>query len=141
MNENEVSVNTVADDFDISDFLTDPKLEIEGVWFGLGKGREIKLARSKNETSQSLIRAKYKANRVILEQDDDVSAKLNQDLMIEVYAHTIIKGLRVNGKDVSYTPSKGIEMLQSQDFRDKIFAFAATQESYKAKAEDSAVKS
>lgn len=127
--------------FDISDYLTDPKKENEGVWFPLGKGREIKLARAKNDDYKRQIRAKYKANRAVLEQEDDASADLNDDIMIEIYAQTVIKGLRVNGVELPYAPTEGIKLLKNVDFREKIFAYANTADSYKAKAEDAAVKS
>lgn len=127
--------------FDISDFLTDPSKEAEGVWFPLGKKREIKLARAKNDDYKRQIRAKYKANRAILEQEDDAAADLNDQIMIEIYAQTIVKGLRVDGVEVPYTPTDGVKMLQNPDFRDKVFAYANTADSYKTKAEDAAVKS
>lgn len=131
-----------VEDFDISDFMTDPKLEEEGVWFPFGKGREVKIARANNPAAESMIRSKFKVNRAVLEQEDDLAAKLNIDLTVEVYAHTVIKGLRVNGKEVPYSAEKGIELMtESRDFRDKVFTYAKNAEAYRVKAEDNAVKS
>lgn len=127
--------------FDISDFVTDPVKESEGVWHPLGKGREIKLARGNNEVTQSSMRSRYKANRAILDQDDEVAFKLNEDIMVDVYAQTVIKGLRVNGAEIPYTPAKGVELMQHRDFRDKIFLLAKGMDAYKTAADDTAVKS
>ena len=137
--DNEIAVQP---EFDISDFITDPTLENNGVWFPLGRNREIKLARVNNPDYKRLVRAKYKSARAVLEQEDDAAQDLNDQMMIEVYAQTIIKGLRVDGKDVAYTPSLGVKLMkQSNDLRDKIFGLAKDAEAYKVKAEDEAVKS
>ena len=127
--------------FDISDFVTDPVKEAEGVWHPLGKGREIKLARANNDQVQSEMRARYKANRAILDQDDETAFKLNEDIMIDVYARLVIKGLRVNGVEVPYTPNDGLKMMKNRDFRDKVFLLAKGMDAYKTEAEDNAVKS
>lgn len=127
--------------FDISDFLTDAKAEVDGVWTNIGKGRELKLARAKNEEANKVMRLKYRANRVVLEQDDDVAVALNEELMIEVAARTLIRGVRVDGVEMAYDPADGEKWLQNRDFREKIFALANNIEAYRVKAEDSAVKS
>jgi len=127
--------------FDISDFVTDPTKENEGVWHNLGHKRRIKLARSGNPDYNRLLRAKYKANRSILEQEDDAASELNDEIMIEILAQSVIKGLEVNGVEIEYTPSKGIELLQNKDFRARIIALSGSMEAYKIKAEDAAVKS
>jgi hypothetical protein len=134
-------IATQDNSFDISDFMTDSVKEIEGVWFPLGKGREIKLAFHRNDSATALIRAKYRANRVVLEQDDDISSKMNEDLMIEVYAETVIKGLRVNGNEVPYNRQVGLDLLKHRIFRDKVYAYAQNAEGYRVKAEEAAVKS
>lgn len=140
--QNDIAVQETTPEFDISDFMTDPKLEEEGVWFPFGKGREVKIARSNNPAAESMIRSKFKVNRAVLEQEDDLAAKLNIDLTIEVYAHTVIKGLRVNGNEVEYTAAQGIKMMtDSRDFRDKVFTYAKQAEAYRTKAEENAVKS
>jgi hypothetical protein len=136
--------NTVA--FDISDYITDAKAEIEGVWRSLGrdksgKVREVKLSRLNNDEYNSMLRKKQKANQAVLDQQDDEAFKLAEQINKEVLANTIIRGLRVNGEEIPYTPTLGLELLKSRDFHARINALAGQMEAYKEKEDAEAVKS
>ncbi len=142
MNDQAVAeVASVEPEFDLSDFMTDPVKENDGVWFPIGSKREVKIARAGNENYKRLVRAKYRQNRTLIEQDDDAAADLNDEIMIEVTAQTILRGLRSNGVEVPYTPSKGVEMLKVGDFFKKVTALSQGIDAYKLKGEDAAVKS
>jgi len=136
----------VAPEFDISDFLTDTKLEAEGVWRSLGKDakghvRSVKLARINNDDYQSLMRKKQRANSALLEQNDDESAKLMETINKELLAFTVIKGLKVDGVEVPYTSVLGMKMLDaSRDLHIKIRLLADQADAYRIQNEDSAVK-
>lgn len=129
--------------FSLDDLCTDENLEVEGIWRDFGKGARAKIARWQNSEFQKMMRRKYKSNRVILEQEDDVADKVSTDVLIEVMAHTILKGMegfRFKGKAIDkYTPAIGIEVLKIKDFRDKIRGFAEDMQSYRTKQEDDAV--
>ena len=127
-------------EFDISDLMTDPVKELEGVWCDIGKGREVKIARRGNENANAAMRAKYRANQALLDQEDEAAFKLQERLSNEVASEHIIKGLRVNGKEVSYTPAKGLKLLGVRDFREKIFAHAGNFDHFKVQAEEAIVK-
>lgn len=132
--------------FDISDYLTDPKAELEGVWRSLGRDkagnvREVRLARINNDEYNSMLRAEQRKHQAVLEQQDDDSFKLAEQINKKVLAHTIIRGLRVNGNEVSYTPQMGIDLLKSRDFHAKINALAGQMDAYKANSEAETVKS
>lgn len=119
--------------------------EVEGVWRPLAKGARVKVARIGNDEYMKLLRRKFKSNRAVLEQEDDLAAEINEELLIEVYAHTILKdveGIGVNGQLITkYTPEIGIKLLSARNFREKIKAYAEDMEAFLAKQEDAAVKS
>ncbi len=133
-------------EFDISDYFTDGKAELEGVWRSLGKDkkgqvREVKLARLNNEEYNSFLRRKQRANQAILEQQDDDAFKLAEEINKEALARTIIKGLRVNGSEVAYTPELGLTLLKNRDFHAKINALAGQMDAYKEHEETEEGKS
>lgn len=132
--------------FDISDMLTDGVMESEGVWRSLGKDksgqlREIKLARIGTDEYNSLLRKKQRANQALLEQNDDEAFKIAEKINKEVLAYTVIKGLRVNGEEVNYTPAIGLSMLEQRDFHAKIQTLANQADAYKLQEDEEIVKS
>lgn len=131
-------------EFDISDLITDEKAELEGVWRSLGKDkkgrlREVRLARLNNDDYNSLLRAEQRKHRAVLDQEDDDAFKLAEQINKKALAHTIIRGIRVDGVDIDYTPEMGMKLLQSRDFHTKINALAGQMDAYKADADDSLV--
>lgn len=144
MNENQ-NVEAQDEGYDISDLLTDETREVEGVWRDLPKGAAVKVGRWQNDEFQKMMRRKFKSNRVMLEQDDDISDKVSLDILVEVMAHTILKdvrNLKFGGSVIEkYTPAIGVKLLKVKDFRDKVRAFAEDVNVYRVKQEDDAVKS
>ena len=127
---------TKASTFDITDYLTDGKAELEGVWRSLGKDkaghlREIRLARLNNDDYNSLLRAEQRKHQAVLDQQDDDAFKLAEQINKKAIAFTIIRGLRVDGVEVEYTPQLGLELLKSRDFHAKINSLAGQAEAYK----------
>lgn len=129
---------------DISELMTDLNKEVEGVWCPLGKGAHAKIARYGNDEFQKEMSRKYKANRALLESDDDSSIELNRTLLIEAFAKTILKdirGITINGNPIEkYTFEIGVKLLSVKDFFNKVKAYSENFETYQAKAEDEAVK-
>lgn len=131
------------------DNLVDPKKEVEGVVRAIGRGISVRVARAGNPNYRSLLRRKYKGVRGILEQDDDTAVEVSDELMQEVYAHTILKDIIVSdekGEDGepkyvvtidkepytngSYTPALGMKLLKLEAFRNKIKAIAEDQQAF-----------
>lgn len=144
MSENQ-NVEAQDEGYDISDLLTDETREVDGVWRDLPRGAGVKVGRWQNDEFQKMMRRKFKSNRVMLEQDDDISDKVSLDILIEVMAHTIlkdVKNIKFGGAVIEkYTPAIGIKLLTVKDFRDKVRAFAEDVNVYRVKQEDEAVKS
>lgn len=88
-----------------------------------------------------MLRAEQRKHQAVLEQQDDDSFKLAEQINKKVLAHTIIRGLRVNGNEVPYTPQMGIDLLKSRDFHAKINALAGQMDAYKENSEAETVKS
>lgn len=131
--------------FELNSLASDPKLEEEGVWRPLGSGAEALVARIGNKKYRSMIRRKLKANRVILEQEDDLAEEIGEEVMNEVYAHTILldlKNVSIDGKPLEkYTPAIGIRLLAMRDFRERIKAYAEDAEAYRTKRDEEVGKS
>lgn len=130
--------------YDVSDLVTDETKEVEGVWRDLPRGGQVKVARWGNERFTRALRKKFKANRVVMEGDDDLSDKVSTDIMIEVMADTIlmdVKGVGLNKKLIEkYTPEIGRQLMAVKDFRERIKALAEDVDSYLAKKEEEIVK-
>ncbi len=137
-------MNTQVASFEIDDYLTDGKLELEGVWRSLGKDkqgnvRHIKLSRLNNDDFNSFVRSEQRKHQAVLDQQDDDAFKLAEEINRRALAHTIIRGLRVNNVDVPYTVEVGMSLLKSRDFHAKINALAGQMDAYKAKQEETLV--
>lgn len=137
----------------LNDFALDPAKVENGVWCPIARGVEALICRVNNKEFRRATRAKVKANKAELDQDDDVSAELSDELMIEVYANTILKDIRVsdpskvpggelkiNGQPFTkYTPKLGKELLAQDLFREKVRKFAEDEDRFRLKGEESTV--
>jgi hypothetical protein len=129
--------------FDFSDFITDPVLEVEGVWRPFGRGSRIKLARWENTDYERLFRKKVMKEREVLQADDDLSAETLKVIIIDVMANTIIKGwenFRINGVETPFSIGKAKELLSNKDFREKVKGMADVIDHYKTQTEKEGVK-
>jgi len=130
--------------YDVANLITDEAKEVEGVWKTLSSTASVKIARWGNSDFSRMMRRKYKANRAVMEAEDDISEKVSVDILIEVMAATIlrdVKGIGFKGKLIEkYTTEVGTELLKVKDFREKIKGFAEDVDSYLASKEEEAVK-
>lgn len=137
--------NKAVEGLDLEDMMIDETLESEGVWFPFPGGARVKIARINNKQYKQVVRRKFKASKAVLENEDDVAAELSEELMIEVYAETIVKdweGLRLKGKEVPFSKANALHILQTaKSFRERVKNYAEEEESYRLKREDDAVKS
>lgn len=134
--------------FDVNSLATNLKTEVEGVWRVIGRDKDnkevrVKVARLGNEEYSKELRRKYKSNRAVLEQDDEIAAKLGEDMIIEVYATTILKDVENIGIDgqliTKYTPAVGVKLLTIKDFRERIKGLAEDMQAYQDAAEEKVV--
>ena len=130
---------------DFESFYTNQAAENEGVWVQISRDASIKVARASeaNEAYITALRAKYKDHRYDLEQDDEHSQRLQEDIMIELYADHIlkdVKGLRKGGEEIVYNPKVGRELLANKDFFTRVRQHATNLEHFRLKAEEDAVK-
>lgn len=129
--------------FEINSLRTDENLEVQGVWRVIGRDSKtgvesrIKVARSGNKEFNRLLRNKVKANKAVIEQEDDLSFDVQEELAIEVYAATIlmdVENISFGGKPIEkYTPALGRELLKIKDFRNKVKSFAEDDDAYRVK--------
>ena len=142
MNETQ---NNEPKGFDIDEIASDIDAENNGRWFNFPGGASVKIARANTDAFNNRARTLMKKRKAILDQDDEYAHKEQEKLLIEVYAHEVIKDLRhfrIAGKPTTeYTPEIGIKLLQNRNFREKVKAYAEDAESFMLKnAEDAVVK-
>lgn len=128
--------------YDIEKLKTNLDMESEGVWHDFGHGARVKVARTNNPAFNSFVRKNYKANRAALQQDDDVSAELSEAMMINAYAHTILKdfeGFALNSEPLPFSVANAKTLLEIRDFRDRIKDLAESADNFRAQAEEAAV--
>lgn len=133
-----------------NDNLIDPKKEIEGVIRKISSGVSVRVARANNPEYRRLLRRKYKGSRGVLEQDDDTAMELSDELMQEVYAHTVLKDIIVSDemdadgvtpkyvvtidgeayRNGDYDPQIGLKILKNEPFRNKIKSIAEDQAAF-----------
>lgn len=132
--------------FELNTIATDPQLELNGVWRPFTDGSELLIARIGNPAYRSLLRRKVKANRAVLDNEDDLADKVSDKVLGEVMAETVLlgwRGVTVNGAEVPYTKELGAQLLtdpSNRDFREKVKAYAEDAEAYRKRVEDNAVK-
>ena len=130
---------------DFESFYTNTQAENEGVWVQISRDASIRVARASdaNEAYTTALRSKYKDHRYDLEQDDEHSQKLQEDIMVDLYADHIlkdVKGLKKDGVEIVYNPKVGRELLRNKDFFARVRQHATSVDHYRQKAEDDAVK-
>jgi len=139
---NEIATSGGAPSFNLDDYATDAQKELQGVWRNIGKDkngktREVKLARESNENYMSALRVLQRKNQALLEMNDDEAFSLAEEIARECYSKHILKGLRVDGVEMSKTPDEYREMLKNKDFFAKIRTLAGQMDSYKIEDEQS----
>ena len=124
---------------DLNKLKTNLQKEVEGVEQPFGDGAFVTIARIGNSEYKKLLRNKYKASRAILEQEDDLATELGEQVMVEVYARTIVKGWRgisFDGQtETPYSIANAEEALKYKDFQSKIQKYAEEMSHYQDKAE------
>jgi hypothetical protein len=119
-------------------FLTDPKLEDEGVWKPIGKGAELLLARAGNRKYAKMLNKQITANSNTLDLDDDIAEAKSDEIMITCLAAHVLLGwkkLSFGGKEVAYSPENAKMLLAVKDFRKLVMRLSDDMEAYLVKKE------
>lgn len=114
-------------------FGTDAAAEKEGIWYDLGNGAQIKVARLGNENNKRVskrISAPYKFQIQRGTLSDDVQLKLS----IAAIAESILidwKGLIYEGVAIDYSIDNATKLLtELKDFRDQVMVVANDLQQY-----------
>lgn len=126
-------------------FAVDLDAEVNGVWKDF-HGAEVLIARSGTKDYQDAIAAAYTKNEEKLSKKDDAADKLAQDLMLEVFADTLVldwKGISFKGKDLPYSKAN-VKMLlglpEMRDFRFELLSLSDDAENFRLKQEEEQAK-
>lgn len=123
--------------FNFARFRTDEAAENEGVWFEVGEGFEIKVARLGNRkhaetyarlTSTPAVRGVVADKKLTDEQAIRI--------MVEAMADAILidwKNLEEDGNPIPFSREKALELLDVKDFRALVHDFASQQSNFRVK--------
>lgn len=122
--------------FDLNSMSVDTDAEISGVWFDIGDGCRVKVARMNNpkyiELFNSLVKPYKQGGRTI-----GLSEAKQTEIVAEAMAETILVGwekLYIAGQKVPYSTAKAREILadpQRQPFMSLIINLAQSNEVYR----------
>lgn len=121
-----------------SEFATDEALENDGAWFPVGKGTELLIARSNNRKYSKMLMSEVEKFRAVLDLDDDVANKKNDEIFIACMAEHILRGWKnvtYKGKALDYSVANAKLVLQHKDLRDRVGGLAGSIEGYRVKQE------
>lgn len=120
-------------------FASDSTLENSGTWVTVGDAALL-LARIGNVKYSKMLTELVEKNEVLLGAGDDAADKLNEDLMVEVLAKTVLLNWKGNfsykGQPLSYSLDNAKMVLAHTDFRKLIVKQATDLANFKAKQEE-----
>jgi len=120
-------------------FGIDPKAETEGVWFNLGEGGKVKIARVNSPSYKRSFQSKVKSYQQALQSKvlDEVTAEM---ILVEVIQDTILMDWRnftIDGEELVYSKENAIMMLtRFSVFRDFVVASAEQMNVFKLKQQE-----
>lgn len=118
-------------------FVTNEKVEQDGVWVDIGDGSKLLVARMYNPRHTAAMRqalAPYKR------RPNDIVPQEILDSMMAKHVLLDWKGITENGEDVPYSVEKAEEYLAIKDFRALVVEIAGNMETYRAAAYKDAEK-
>ena len=124
-------------------FATDSTLESNGTWVPFGDVKFL-VARMGNPHYAKKLNKLYEAHRHALDMEDEAANTLNEKLMVEVMADTILLGwegkVEFDGKVLPYSRENAVKALALKDFRAEIARMAADMDAYRLGKEAEAGK-
>lgn len=132
----------------LADYKTDKDLEQNGKWFTCRFGEEVKIARINNKEFQKLQKELTKPYKRILAVGGEIPDKRQDEIAIELYARTIVKGWK---PETMPHPETGVPMEftyenvkfaleYSEDFLNDIASFAKEMESFRTESNKDVAK-
>lgn len=118
---------------------TDPVLEVQGTWREIGDGSEILVARANNRNYSKLLNKLYTEHQEVLDRDDDAADAKSDEIMVQVFAETILLGwkkLGYQGSVIDYSVENAKKLLRHADFRVLVGRKSGEFDAYKLKVED-----
>jgi hypothetical protein len=125
---------------------TDKTLESEGVWLPMMGGGEMKLARIGNPAYKALQKELSRPYQKIIRAGGEIPEKKQEEIMIELFAKTIIKDWKeypdqVTGEILPFSVERAKEELEKyEDLRNEVATYATDIYNYHAKANKEAAK-
>jgi hypothetical protein len=109
--------------FDLDTLFVDQNAAVAGVWVDFFGGSALKLGSTEGKKYKSLLARLAKKNRIALDDSNEESFELIQEITAEALATEVLKdwrGINIGGqKDVPYTPAMGkLAILSSGKLRD-----------------------
>ena len=123
-------------------YATDESAEVNGVEVPLGDATLL-IARVGNTKYSKKLTALVERHKVALAIEGDAADALNEKLMVDAVADTILlgwKGLSYKGKELPYSLDNAKMILAHKDFRADVMKLANDMEAYKVKKEEEAGK-
>jgi hypothetical protein len=124
-------------------FVTDKAKEIGGVWYDVGEGFRLLVARDGNPSYLKAAREQYKLHEQALKGPgrDELAERIQAD----VVSRTILLGWEglenEEGKAIDYSPDTACAcLIQSHDFAKLVDSIANRQELYRAEKAEAAGK-
>lgn len=119
----------------VADFEKDAAKENSGVWMTYGRFQyQIARAHRDNTAFSKLMEVKMRPYQWAIDRGNMAALKdVAKDVMQEVYAETILKGIRrsATGEVLEYTPADGVELFKKlPDLWDEVFKFSNVGENY-----------
>lgn len=133
-----------------SEFATDENLETGGAWFTLKEpvptkgdqpgqpGTRLLIARANNRAYVKLLNKLLDEHAEQLKQDTEEADKLNEQLLVDVMAETVLmgwEGVVYKGRQLNYSKANAKMLLAMKDFRVRVMGLSSDRAAYKAKEE------
>jgi|SRR6185369_14449145 len=119
------------------EFGTSIEKEKEGVEVDIG-GATLRIARTGSPEYNRLINKLFTANKRLLDLKNAAADELNEKLMAEVFAKTVLKGwdgIEENGEPLPFTVENAQRLLMIKDFRALVVEKANDFQLFKAAVE------
>jgi hypothetical protein len=120
-------------------FATDDSLENNGTWFEIGGGASLLVARNGNRKYARIISKLVEQHRKVLDLDDELSEKKNEEIMIEAMANALLlgwKNIEYKGEKLEYSVENAKKLLAIRDFRSLVMRLSDDTNAYRLKEEE-----
>lgn len=119
----------------INSYITDEKLETDGVWRNLKEGGRVLVGRYKSNTYNAALREQLKPIIAKLTDDKEIDPDQFTDAVLVASANTILLGWDDiqddDGNELEHTTELGLHYLRvAKDFREEVLGLSQQREAY-----------